>query len=63
LPNSLIQNTGDRLLHQIVKQVSRRLTYKVQEDFHKSRNLPFHSRRGQGDKERREIWQNTESRK
>jgi len=52
LPKSLIQNTGDRLLHQIVKQVSRRLTYKVQEDFHKSRNLPFPLKkrtRGQGD--------------
>lgn len=36
LPNSLIQKTGDRLLAQIVKQVSRRLTYKVQQDFHSS---------------------------
>lgn len=36
LPQSLIQKTGDRLLAQIVKQVSRRLTYKVQEDFHSS---------------------------
>ncbi|WP_234488929.1 DUF1997 domain-containing protein [Oxynema sp. CENA135] len=36
LPQSLIQKTGDRLLAQIVKQVSRRLTYKVQEDFHQS---------------------------
>lgn len=34
LPNSLIQKTGDRLLAQIVKQVSRCLTNKVQEDFH-----------------------------
>lgn len=34
LPDSLIQKSGDRLLAQIVKQVSRRLTYKVQEDFH-----------------------------
>lgn len=41
LPKHLIQNTGERLLQQIVKQVSRRLTYKVQQDFHKSRNLPF----------------------
>ncbi len=36
LPKSLVQKTGDRLLHQIVRQVSRRLTYKVQEDFHQS---------------------------
>lgn len=41
LPQSLIQSTGDRLLNQIVRQVSRRLTCKVQEDFHASRNLPF----------------------
>src|SRR4028118_1503171 len=41
LPKSLIQSTGDRLLCQIVRQVSRRLTYKVQEDFHKSLQIPF----------------------
>jgi len=41
LPKSLVQSTGDRLLHQVVRQVSRRLTYKVQEDFHRSLNLPF----------------------
>lgn len=40
LPKSLVQNTGDRLLHRIVKQVSRRLTHKVQEDFHQSLGLP-----------------------
>ena len=34
LPREKIQNAGDRLLSQIVKQVSRRLTSKVQEDFH-----------------------------
>jgi hypothetical protein len=34
LPLSLIQRTGDRLLAQIVRQVSHRLTAKVQEDFH-----------------------------
>lgn len=33
LPRSLVQNTGDRLLRQIVRQVSNRLTRKVQEDF------------------------------
>ena len=41
LPKSLIQNTGDRLLYQIVRQVSRRLTRKVQDDFHKSLGIPF----------------------
>ncbi|WP_413173692.1 DUF1997 domain-containing protein [Anabaena azotica] len=41
LPHSLIQSTGDRLLHQIVRQVSRRLTRKVQEDFHQSLGIPF----------------------
>ncbi len=34
LPKKTIKKTGDRLLAQIVKQISRRLTYKVQEDFH-----------------------------
>lgn len=41
LPQSLIQSTGDRILHQVVRQVSRRLTYKVQEDFHNSLGLPM----------------------
>ncbi|MEB3211699.1 MAG: DUF1997 domain-containing protein [Leptolyngbyaceae bacterium] len=49
LPNSLIQATGDRLLHQIVRQVSKRLTYKVQEDFHKTMGIPF-------EKPRRAFW-------
>jgi Protein of unknown function (DUF1997) len=34
LPQGIIQNTGDGVLHQIVRQISRRLTKKVQEDFH-----------------------------
>ncbi|MEH1840773.1 MAG: DUF1997 domain-containing protein [Nostoc sp.] len=41
LPKSIIQSTGDRLLNQIVRQVSRRLTRKVQQDFHKSLEIPF----------------------
>jgi len=47
LPQRLIQQTGDRLLSQIVRQVSRRLTAKVQEDFHTSHglSLPQHSRK------------------
>ena len=40
LPAHLIQSTGDRLLNQIVRQVSPRLTYKVQQDFHSSHSLP-----------------------
>jgi Protein of unknown function (DUF1997) len=34
LPQTMIQKTGDKLLQQIVKQVSKRLTLKVQKDFH-----------------------------
>jgi hypothetical protein len=41
LPYSLIQSTGDRILNQIVRQVSRRLTHTVQKDFHQSLNIPF----------------------
>ncbi|WP_373480047.1 DUF1997 domain-containing protein [Geminocystis sp.] len=41
LPMSIIQNTGDRLLSQIVKQVSPRLSYKVQKDFHCRFDLPI----------------------
>lgn len=41
LSTSLIQSTGDRLLAQIVRQVSPRLTYKVQQDFHLSHELPM----------------------
>jgi hypothetical protein len=41
LPLSLIQSTGDRVLAEIIRQVSPRLTYKVQEDFHSLLNLPI----------------------
>lgn len=44
LPKAMVQSTGDRLLNQIVRQVSRRLTHKVQQDFHKSYGLPFPSK-------------------
>ncbi|MBE9117827.1 DUF1997 domain-containing protein [Lusitaniella coriacea LEGE 07157] len=40
LPQSLIQTTGDRLLAQIVRQISPRLTLKVQKDFHARLGLP-----------------------
>lgn len=36
LPKSLVQNTGDRLLSQVIRQVSKALTHKVQDDFHHS---------------------------
>ncbi len=45
LPQSLIQSTGDRLLNQIIRQVSRRLTHKVQEDFHQSLGISFPKKR------------------
>ncbi len=46
LPVSLIQKTGDRLLSQIVRQISPRLTYKVQKDFHTRLNLPIPPKTG-----------------
>lgn len=51
LPSALIQTTGDRLLNQIVRQVSRRLTHKVQEDFHATAAVPFPK------KHRKSLWQ------
>jgi len=44
---SLIQSTGDRMLNQIVRQVSHRLTHKVQKDFHQSLNIPFPQKKQQ----------------
>jgi hypothetical protein len=41
LPKGVIQGTGDRVLQQIVRQVSKRLTRKVQKDFHGSAGLPW----------------------
>ncbi|MEL6440440.1 MAG: DUF1997 domain-containing protein [Cyanobacteria bacterium J06621_8] len=43
LSSKLLQSTGDRLLAQIVRQVSPRLMYKVQQDFHSSYELPMPS--------------------
>ena len=40
LPEALVQSSGDHPLKQIVRQVSRRLTWKVQEDFHAQADLP-----------------------
>lgn len=39
LPKSLVKASGDKLLNQVVRQVSKRLTRKVQEDFHQVQNL------------------------
>jgi hypothetical protein len=44
LPKSLLQSTGDRVLGQIVRQVSHRLTRKVLEDFHTSSGRPIPKR-------------------
>lgn len=45
LPEQLVQSSGDHLLRQIVRQISRRLTWKVQEDFHASHGLNCPPRR------------------
>ena len=45
LPDGLVQSSGDHLLRQIVRQISRRLTWKVQEDFHASHGLACPPRR------------------
>ncbi|MGB3297939.1 MAG: DUF1997 domain-containing protein [Phormidesmis sp.] len=41
LPDNLVKASGDKLLNQIVRQVSKRLTKKVQQEFHTSMNLPI----------------------
>lgn len=46
LPQSLVKASGDKLLNQIVRQISKRLTRKVQEDFHTMMNLPLPGRKG-----------------
>ncbi len=45
LPEALVQSSGEHLLRQIVRQISRRLTWKVQEDFHTSLGLDCPPRR------------------
>ncbi|BDM79473.1 DUF1997 domain-containing protein [Acaryochloris marina] len=39
LPRKMIQGAGDKLLQQIVRQISQRLTKKVQSDFHASHGI------------------------
>ncbi|MBD2103503.1 DUF1997 domain-containing protein [Leptolyngbya sp. FACHB-261] len=34
MPGNLIERTGNQVLYQVVKRISRRLTQKIQEDFH-----------------------------
>ena len=46
IPMKFIQSTGDRLLTEIVRQVSPRLTFKVQQDFNQERNLPLPPKSG-----------------
>ncbi len=45
LPEGLVQSSGDHLLKQIVRQISRKLTWKVQEDFHANHGIPCPPRR------------------
>lgn len=45
LPEALVQSSGDHLLRQIVRQISRKLTWKVQEDFHATHGLACPPRR------------------
>jgi hypothetical protein len=45
LPENLVQSSGDHLLRQIVRQISRKLTWKVQEDFHATHGLECPPRR------------------
>ena len=41
LPDNLVKASGDKLLNQIVRQVSKQLTKKVQKEFHTSLGLPI----------------------
>lgn len=41
LPHDFLQRTGDNSLAQIIRQVSPRLTRKVQKDFHQQHDLPL----------------------
>jgi hypothetical protein len=45
LPGGLLQSSGDHLLRQIVRQISRRLTWKVQANFHARHGIPCPPRR------------------
>jgi hypothetical protein len=45
LPDHLVQSSGEHLLRQVVRQISRKLTWKVQDDFHTSHELECPPRR------------------
>ncbi len=51
LPDNLVKASGDQLLNQIVRQVSKRLTRKVQKEFHTALNLPIPA------ENKRRFWQ------
>ncbi len=51
LPDNLVKASGDQLLNQIVRQVSKRLTRKVQQEFHTALGLPVPS------ENKRRFWQ------
>lgn len=51
LPDNLVKASGDKLLNQIVRQVSKRLTKKVQREFHTALNLPIPA------ENKRRFWQ------
>ena len=46
LPEPLLAGSGDHLLRQIVRRISRRLTWKVQQDFHRINELALPPRPG-----------------
>jgi hypothetical protein len=66
LPPNLIRKTGDRVLLQIVQQVSRQLTCNVQKDFHRALEIPFPPKLSQNQKLREwhhhsvDSWENLE---
>lgn len=51
LPDNIVKASGDKLLNQIVRQVSKRLTKKVQTEFHSSLGLPIPCQ------QKRRFWQ------
>lgn len=51
LPDNIVKASGDKLLNQIVRQVSKRLTKKVQTEFHSALGLPIPCQ------QKRRFWQ------
>jgi Protein of unknown function (DUF1997) len=48
LPHHIVQSSGERLLDKIVHQVSQKLTYRVQQDFHTTHSLPMPPKSSRG---------------